>query len=463
MKKLLKHSLPVAAALLAISSALAIGDFVAHSPRGTTADSKHANSELARVHQGIVDEATLSRMANGAAWSPSGDVQEASLVPAAFETGDRQAILRYLVQSPQNERRPSDMVAQANTAAAPDTAARTPAQSMTAPAAPAAAGGPSMTAPAGTTPATGSMTAPAAAGSAGGPSMMSGAGAANSGGRGETSNSGLPTCDACHGQEDTNWAHTIHAKVFELSPRKTMGSRGCEACHGPGDAHIQNPGNLATIISFSHKSKTPVQQQNAQCLTCHAGGQRIFWHGSIHENNRLACSDCHNPMTNFSSHGLTARESVNQTCFSCHKVQRAEFNKRSHMPLLEGKLSCTDCHNPHGSTTQPLLKADSVNEVCYGCHAEKRGPFLFEHAPVRENCMNCHSPHGSNFESLLTTPRPILCQQCHAQDGHPAQLLTMGNLPLGARPDPRLIATSCQTCHVNIHGSNSPSGPRFER
>jgi DmsE family decaheme c-type cytochrome len=168
-------------------------------------------------------------------------------------------------------------------------------------------------------------------------------------------------------------------------------------------------------------------------------------------------------MTNFSSHGLTARESVNQTCFSCHKVQRAEFNKRSHMPLLEGKLSCTDCHNPHGSTTEPLLKADSVNELCYGCHAEKRGPFLFEHAPVRENCMNCHSPHGSNFESLLTTPRPILCQQCHAQDGHPSQLLTMGNLALGPRPDPRLIATSCQTCHVNIHGSNSPSGPRFER
>lgn len=451
MKQLPKYSFFAAAGLLAIVCIFAIADFAAKdSFSGTTAalisstDSKHANAELARVHQGIVDEATLSRMADGVAWSPSGDVQEASLVPAAFEPDDRQAILKYLVDAPpggavlygEQHARNDTQLAQANTAATPDAAARAPAPSMT---------------------------APAAATPAGEPSMMSGTGAANSGGAGQTSNSGLPTCDSCHRQEDTNWAHTIHAKVFDLTPRKTMGSRGCEACHGPGDAHIQDPGNLATIISFSHKSKTPVQQQNAQCLTCHAGGQRIFWHGSIHENNRLACSDCHNPMTNFSSHGLTARESVNQTCFSCHKVQRAEFNRRSHMPLLEGKLSCTDCHNPHGSTTQPLLKADSVNELCYGCHAEKRGPFLFEHAPVRENCMNCHSPHGSNFESLLTTPRPILCQQCHAQDGHPAQLLTMGNLPLGARPDPRLIATSCQTCHVNIHGSNSPSGPRFER
>jgi DmsE family decaheme c-type cytochrome len=274
---------------------------------------------------------------------------------------------------------------------------------------------------------------------------------------------GQKVCETCHQQEASNWAHTIHAAVFTLNPSTPAEGRGCEACHGPGSAHVKKPADLSTIISFSSKSKTPVPLQNAQCLSCHQGGERIFWHGSIHENNNLGCSDCHNPMANFSAHGLTARDSINQTCFSCHKVQRAQFNERSHMPLLEGKLSCVDCHNPHGSTAAPLLKADSVNEVCYGCHAEKRGPFLFEHAPVRENCLNCHNPHGSNFESLLNTPRPMLCQQCHAQDGHPAQLMTMGNLAGGPRPDPRVISTSCQTCHVNIHGSNDPSGSRFER
>lgn len=274
---------------------------------------------------------------------------------------------------------------------------------------------------------------------------------------------GQKVCQNCHQQEASNWAHTIHAAVFTLNPRNADEAKGCEACHGPGSDHIKNPSDLTTIISFSHKSKTLIAEQNAQCLGCHKGGQRIFWRGSVHENSNLACSDCHNPMSNFSSHGLEARNSINETCFSCHKVQRSEFNERSHMPLLEGKLSCVDCHNPHGSTTSPLLKADSVNEVCYSCHAEKRGPFLFEHAPVRESCLNCHNPHGSNFEALLTAPRPVLCQQCHAQSGHPAQLMTMGNLPRGPIPDPRLIATSCSTCHVNIHGSNDPSGARFER
>jgi DmsE family decaheme c-type cytochrome len=133
------------------------------------------------------------------------------------------------------------------------------------------------------------------------------------------------------------------------------------------------------------------------------------------------------------------------------------------MPLLEGKISCVDCHNPHGSTTPPLLKANSVNETCYNCHAEKRGPFLYEHAPVRDNCVNCHSPHGSNNEKLLVVARPILCQQCHEQNGHLTELMTRGGIANGPRPDPRVIGRACNNCHSQIHGSNSPSGSRFER
>ncbi len=93
---------------------------------------------------------------------------------------------------------------------------------------------------------------------------------------------GQKTCEGCHGQEAANWAHTIHAAVFTLNPRDSIEAQGCEACHGPGSAHIKNPNDLSTIISFSHKSLTPVARQNAQCLSCHKGGQRIFWPGSIH-------------------------------------------------------------------------------------------------------------------------------------------------------------------------------------
>ncbi len=108
------------------------------------------------------------------------------------------------------------------------------------------------------------------------------------------------------------------------------------------------------------------------------------------------------------------------TCFQCHKNKRAEIWRTSHMPVREGKITCSTCHNPHGSYTEALLKEATVNDGCYKCHAEKRGPFLWEHAPVRENCLNCHDPHGSINDFMLKISRPRLCQQCHANlTGHP--------------------------------------------
>ena len=275
---------------------------------------------------------------------------------------------------------------------------------------------------------------------------------------------GEARCATCHQVEQENWAHTVHAKVFSFNPANELARKTCEACHGPGAKHVQDPTSKTAIIAFTRGRNVPVDLQNAQCLSCHQGGQRIFWHGSIHENNNLACSDCHNPMAKFSASGLLARGTVSETCFTCHQQQRSEFRKRSHMPLLEGKMSCGDCHNPHGSATPALLKADDVNQLCYACHAEKRGPFIWEHAPVRKNCLECHLPHGSSHESLLVVARPFLCQQCHANTAfHPSSLLNRSNVPRGSLPDERAANRSCSNCHSQIHGSNHPSGARFQR
>lgn len=274
---------------------------------------------------------------------------------------------------------------------------------------------------------------------------------------------GSALCEGCHRVTAEFWQHTIHARVFAEDANGQSRAIVCEDCHGPGSEHVGRPTEAGTLIGFADHSATPVRDQNTACLTCHQGGKRLHWEGSAHESADVACSDCHNPMANFTNDSLLAREGVNETCFGCHKAQRSEFRKRSHMPLLEGKLTCIDCHGPHGTGTDPLLVADSVNETCYQCHAEKRGPFLWEHAPVQENCLNCHRPHGSNHEKLLLTARPLLCQQCHTSIGHVNELLTAGNLAGGARPDPRAIGRSCSNCHAQIHGSNHPSGPRLHR
>jgi len=274
---------------------------------------------------------------------------------------------------------------------------------------------------------------------------------------------GEDRCVACHALEKEHWAHTTHAKVFRLNPKNDLEKKGCEACHGPGSRHLENATDKTALITFTRKGDTPIEKQNGQCLSCHKGGQRIGWNGSMHQTSQIACTDCHNPMSKASATGLLAKNSITETCYTCHQQQRSEFNKRSHMPVSEGKMSCVDCHNPHGSPTRPLLKADNVNQLCYTCHAEKRGPFIWEHAPVRENCMNCHNAHGSNNEKLLSVPRPFLCQQCHTHVQHPNDLLTRGNTAAGTTPDARALNRNCQNCHAQIHGSNHPSGVRMHR
>ena len=92
-------------------------------------------------------------------------------------------------------------------------------------------------------------------------------------------------------------------------------------------------------------------------------------------------------------------------------------------------MTCSSCHQPHGSVSEFNLIRNTVNETCYTCHGDKRGPFLWEHPPARESCVECHNPHGANNPSLLKVRAPFLCQQCHSVSGHPSTLYSGSNIP----------------------------------
>jgi DmsE family decaheme c-type cytochrome len=130
--------------------------------------------------------------------------------------------------------------------------------------------------------------------------------------------------------------------------------------------------------------------------------------------------------------------------------------------LREGKMACTSCHSPHGSTAPAQLVKNTVTETCTSCHAEFRGPFLWEHQPVAEDCGNCHDPHGSAQPALLKIRPPFLCQTCHEGVGHPSIVNTPQGLP-GGSPSAYLLGGGCLNCHSQIHGSNHPSGRALMR
>ena len=159
--------------------------------------------------------------------------------------------------------------------------------------------------------------------------------------------------------------------------------------------------------------KLTANQLNATCLKCHEKAGQANYLASKHARRNVACTDCHGIHEYKSVRAQLKTQLDPETCAGCHKPERSKMMKTSHHPVREGKMSCASCHNPHDGAQPKMLKADSVNELCYKCHAEKRGPFLFEHAPVREDCASCHEPHGTNHKRLLAQKLPNLCWNCH--------------------------------------------------
>ena len=276
---------------------------------------------------------------------------------------------------------------------------------------------------------------------------------------------GARVCLKCHDEPPVTLIfHTPHAQMAD--PRTPFADRECQTCHGDSKAHLVKPPEgekrAPPDVVFGYRSPTPAEQQDEVCMGCHAGGLRMHWTLGAHASNDVPCASCHKPHS--LKDKVLVKASQPEICFDCHAEQRAQSMKRSHHPIREGKVVCSDCHNPHGSSGPSLLAKNTVNETCFQCHAEKRGPFLWEHAPVADDCTTCHTPHGSSQPRLLSVRTPFLCQTCHAETFHPSTLYSGTFLPPSTSASAaRLLAKGCLNCHPKVHGTNHPSGIRLTR
>jgi len=266
---------------------------------------------------------------------------------------------------------------------------------------------------------------------------------------------GEDTCLVCHSDAGEGYFGSVHHVAADL--RTPAGRQGCESCHGPGEAHVSDP--MDESVRPRAFSKLPPSEVNEACTSCHNRGEHALWDGSQHEARDVSCTSCHSVHAAQSEATLLKAVNQRELCASCHRDKISKLDRSGHMPVREGKIECTTCHNVHGATNVRLLrKGDSIQELCTSCHAEKRGPFLWEHAPTRDGCVTCHDPHGSSNERMLVAKPPILCQRCHIHTRHPSTIYDASVIDSA-----RVYARSCVTCHSAIHGSNHPSGARFIR
>ncbi len=210
---------------------------------------------------------------------------------------------------------------------------------------------------------------------------------------------GTETCATCHEKQYREFKLSTHSRIS--NDKSDGAAQGCEMCHGPGSIHAEASGGKDNIIN---PKKNP------------------------------------------------------EICFTCHKEQKMEFSLPHHHPVLEGKMSCNDCHNAHGEEILPWsgTSMKDMNETCFKCHKDQRGPFVYEHEALRDGCSTCHKVHGSINEKMLKVRDANLCLRCHTQtnfsyignSSHQAGRLTQGTCFSGG-------------CHTAVHGSNFDAHFRY--
>jgi len=266
----------------------------------------------------------------------------------------------------------------------------------------------------------------------------------------------VSTCQACH--QDNAFTN-----AFTRSPHAGI-AQACAACHVGAAAHADAQAEGRSDVPAPSLKKLSARAVNDTCLSCHEKTHHATWRGSPHDRRNVSCISCHSVHAFKSPKAQLKTATEPETCYTCHNAIRAQSLRTSHHPVREGLMTCTSCHNPHDGSRPKMIKADVPNELCLKCHTEKRGPFFWEHAPVRENCLNCHNPHGSNHDKMLVSQQPWLCQRCHLNTRHPGTLYTGINATgTAATATNRAVEHACKNCHQNVHGGNAPTAPYLGR
>jgi predicted CXXCH cytochrome family protein len=150
----------------------------------------------------------------------------------------------------------------------------------------------------------------------------------------------------------------------------------CEACHGDGSAHVESHGNVHMLAI---NALEPMRRDSV-CLNCHLEGQ-------------VGVDKLGKKIEDFKP----GDDLFDYTMFFVYRAENGSGGRATSQweALLKSackqgsgdKLTCTTCHDPHGSP-QPDKKVAYYRQRCLQCH---NGPdFESRHHPENPNCTACH-------------------------------------------------------------------------
>ncbi len=246
-------------------------------------------------------------------------------------------------------------------------------------------------------------------------------------------------CQQCHGSQIT-LAYDTLARAYETGLQSF--AINCESCHGPAAEHVRlaREGSLADHSDAGIRSLDDLDEDGSLevCFQCHAL-KRALRQGYL-PGDALA-----------DYFSLGAPLIADEPLFPDGRVRTFAYqaNHRFSACYLKGRMTCVDCHDPHGQGYRDVfrrpLSGPFDDGQCTGCHVSKAADPAAHtrHSPDSEGarCVSCHMPYlqqpvlgqairYARSDHTIAVPRPGLddamgvpnaCGLCH-QDRTPSEL-----------------------------------------
>jgi predicted CXXCH cytochrome family protein len=269
-------------------------------------------------------------------------------------------------------------------------------------------------------------------------------------------------CQGCHDPKDIGaTGSNVHSPVA---------SGNCIGCHDPHGSDqkklLSGQAKPVTVKGITILRSPQIGEKRADlCYTCHETLQDKFRSGKIHSPvSKGDCDACH--ANHGSDNPAFIKDTPAKLCATCHALDQALSAKHDNYNLETA--NCVDCHNPHSSTRDKLLRTNDhppfaekscetchtvgpdgkpqltaqISDICATCHdlVASETAKKVHHPPFEAGqCTDCHSPHTSDFKKLLHSEGNDLCLSCHSD------IKDLQHSPVQHKP---FTSGKCLDCHA---------------